>query len=47
MKGCEYCDSCYKCPISWDCKEALKANEQYQYKMAQLRRELDEMGGAY
>lgn len=29
-KGCEYCDSCHKCALNWDCDWALIAQKKFQ-----------------
>ena len=25
--SCEFCDSCYKCPLNWDCERTLENQE--------------------
>ena len=28
--GCKFCDSCYKCPLNWDCDVALEDQSDYE-----------------
>lgn len=29
--GCEFCVSCYKCPLNWDCDVALEDQCDYEW----------------
>lgn len=29
--GCKFCESCYKCPLNWDCKIALEDQSDYEH----------------
>ena len=29
--GCEFCESCYKCPLNWDCERTIEDQCDYEH----------------
>lgn len=31
FESCEFCESCYKYPLNWDCSRAVKEQERHEW----------------